>query len=319
MCTSPNRVFYTGLRTDTGKELLYFDNHYPSPDKISLDLAEKRLKVRIPLNPEFVKNVHGHMFLVKSVDVPCGHCDECTMKRSKDWAHRILMECKYHLPEECHFITLTFMDPFCPKYVCKDDVSSFMKRLRSATGQEKVKFFASGEYGSASKRPHYHLIVIGLKLDDLYLVDGIRHLYSSKLLERIWPFGMVRIGQVTQESANYVARYTSKKIGDRKGFVLMSRRPGLGYRYIKDHKVFLECDYLPLYYNDSLHRLTPPRYVERVFPDFDFSLFKERRVENARNAYAKNEVIHKVFGCRLDDYLRDLARARASRIMKKEI
>ena len=77
MCTSPNRIFYTGLKTESGKDLVFFDTHYPVPDVVSVAHAEKQLGVRIPLDPEFVRyNKSGHPYLFKHRDIPCGKCDE---------------------------------------------------------------------------------------------------------------------------------------------------------------------------------------------------------------------------------------------------
>ena len=60
MCTSPSRIFATGLKTDSGKGLYYFDSHYPCPDVISIERAEKQLKVHIPYNREYMEFINGH-------------------------------------------------------------------------------------------------------------------------------------------------------------------------------------------------------------------------------------------------------------------
>lgn len=92
-----------------------------------------------------------------------------------------------------------------------------MKRLRKAycTGKDNpIKFFHCGEYGENTQRPHHHACLFNFDFPDKTLWsirDGIR-LYRSKSLERLWPFGHSTIGEVTFESAAYVARYVLKKI-----------------------------------------------------------------------------------------------------------
>lgn len=76
------------------------------------------------------------------------------------------------------------------------------------------------------------------------------NLFTSKELEKIWGKGFVIIGNVTFESAAYVARYVTKKaFGINKEwnikhnrepeFTLSSRRPGLA-SYIIDNKAEFE-------------------------------------------------------------------------------
>lgn len=316
MCTSPNKVFYTGLKTETGKDLLYFDNHYPSPEMVSVDLVEKRLKVHIPWNKDFVKSVKGHQYLYKSRMVPCGHCDEDFLAKAKEWSRRCLMECK-NSPHNW-FLTLTFDDRFCPGKLDKKDVSDFLKRLRSYLG-DGVRFFACGELGTKSKRPHYHMILFNCELKDLYPAEPTSNLCCSKLINRIWPYGMHRLGPVTQETCNYVARYTAKKVGDKDGFLLMSRRPGIGFDYLKANEHTLDLDYIPLMVNGRLTRCKPPRYAERIFKDRDFTAAKELRVRNADRARLVLAVTHGVDSLRLDDYQRQVARCKADRLEKKGI
>jgi len=108
------------------------------------------------------------------------------------------------------------------------------------------------EYGDATKRPHYHLLVFGLDFrSDRYLwrksAAGYL-LYRSPTLEEIWPFGHCEIGDVTAQSAGYVSRYILSKVTGKAAedhyrrvhpvtgecvnvqpeFIVMSRKPGIG-------------------------------------------------------------------------------------------
>lgn len=149
-----------------------------------------------------------------------------------------------------------------------------MKRLRKQYG-EGIRFYGAGEYGELLGRPHYHIIVFNIYISDLVLISirqGIK-LYKSETLAKIWPFGYSSVGEVTFESAAYVARYVTKKInGDRsidhyKGrepeFALMSRKPGIGHDWIEKY-------YNDVYVQDQLimrngKAMKPPKYYDNIY------------------------------------------------------
>jgi len=71
-----------------------------------------------------------------------------------------------------------------------------------------------GEYGSKYSRPHYHSLIFGFYPGDAvyYRTSGAGHkVYKSNFLNTVWQLGDVFIGDVTFESASYVARYALKK------------------------------------------------------------------------------------------------------------
>lgn len=124
-----------------------------------------------------------------------------------------------------HFVTLTLNDdnlraleaedPSRPRHsLWKRDLQLFMKRLRNRVG-DGVKSFGSGEYGEEGLRPHYHVCLLHMEFPDLYpwKVTGSRSLvYRSPLLEQVWPYGFAHVGTLTQNSAEYTARYAVKKV-----------------------------------------------------------------------------------------------------------
>src|SRR5699024_7911545 len=75
------------------------------------------------------------------------------------------------------------------------DFTLFMKRLRYyyfEKYKKELRFFACGEYGSSTFRPHYHAIVFNLDLDDLKEVKKSRSgfpLYESELVNKAWDKG----------------------------------------------------------------------------------------------------------------------------------
>ena len=168
----------------------------------------------------------------EQVDVPCGQCIGCKLERSKQWAIRCVHEASMH--QDNSFITLTYNDEHLPEngQLVKKDFQKFMKRLRKKCG--KVRYYQCGEYGSQYDdqgnkitdslnrellgRPHFHACLFGLDFPDkeLWTVRNGINLYRSPTLEKIWKKGYSSIGNVTFESAAYVARYITKKLnGDK--------------------------------------------------------------------------------------------------------
>lgn len=179
--------------------------------------------------------------------IPCGQCIGCRLEHSRQWAIRCVFEAQMH-KKNC-FITLTYDDQNKPENnsLQKRDVTLFIKKLRKKYGS-KIRFFMCGEYGSQLDRPHYHLCMFNHDFEDkkLWNVRDNVKLYRSKELEKLWPKGYTTIGDVTFESAAYVARYCLKKIsGEKKEehygnrqpeYCNMSRRPGIGKAWWDKYK-----------------------------------------------------------------------------------
>ena len=113
-----------------------------------------------------------------------------------------------------------------------------------------IRYLYCAEYGDKTHRPHYHMLVYGLKLPDLefhYMKKGYMHFTSEKLAE-IWGHGLVDIGGVDYKSCQYVARYIVKKQKGPEGkewyrenglnpeCIHMSLKPAIGYRYWQEHR-----------------------------------------------------------------------------------
>lgn len=128
---------------------------------------------------------------------------------------RCLHEAALH--EDNAFITLTYEPQYLPEggTLIKKHFQDFMKRLRKKYGGRRISYFHCGEYGEQKRRPHYHAILFGLRFVDQQFysrgADGT-FLYTSDELSRLWPFGFATVGEVTFESAAYVARYAVKKL-----------------------------------------------------------------------------------------------------------
>ena len=256
----------------------------------------------------------------RKIGVACGRCIGCRIDRSRAWAVRCVHEASLY-DRNC-FITLTFRDEFIPASgtLVKADFQKFMKRLRKKFGSG-VRYFHCGEYGDRLGRPHHHACLFNFDFGDRQLwkiKDGVR-LYRSKDLEELWPFGFCTVGDVTFDSAAYVARYVVKKIngemapGHYQGrlpeYTTMSRRPGIGKvwfekfkkdLYPKDFVVIQGRTYkVPQYYDRFLESLDPVEYEcvkaeraqrARVNPDNAPDRIEAReRVAKANLALMKRE------------------------------
>lgn len=160
--------------------------------------------------------------------LPCGRCVGCRERKSKEWAARCVHEAASH--EASSFITLTYSDENLPADYSVDvrEFQLFMKKLRKVV-DGPIRYFHCGEYGDLG-RPHYHALLFGeafLRDRKLLKVRNGNRLYVSPTLERVWGKGFCPIGDVTFQSAAYVARYTLKKIGG----------PVTGDDYITHHPV----------------------------------------------------------------------------------
>ena len=203
--------------------------YHPVPAlRLGKGLKPKFFPRRVDYNIRTLREKFGDDLLL----LPCGHCVGCQIDKSREWAVRIMLEASLH-QENC-FLTLTFDDDHLPPEPTKRPLQLFMKRLRKFVGNDKIRFFACGELGEHTDRFHLHVILFGYRFADEELLQRSSSgmmIYKSKTLDSIWQYGLSSIGEVTGQSASYVARYVMKKklTGiDRGEFVVMSRRPGIG-------------------------------------------------------------------------------------------
>lgn len=85
--------------------------------------------------------------------------------------------------------------------LCKRDLILFNKRLRKKFANEKIRYYAVGEYGPEHFRPHYHIIY---HFDS----DIIAHNFENAV-RSCWPFGFTKTELVSGDCARYVAGYVN--------------------------------------------------------------------------------------------------------------
>jgi len=201
------------------------------------------------------------------------------------------------------FLTLTYDDGNLPEHgsLVKDHLQKFMKRLRFRYGAG-IRFFGCGEYGDKFGRPHYHICIFNFDFNDRKLFkehNGQRY-YTSESLSSLWPFGHCIIGDVTFESAAYVARYVTKKLTGALAnghygpclpeFTVMSRRPGIGTDFLEKYrKQIYSADFVVL----RGMKMQPPKFYdgkfELTYPS-DFKKVKARRKRRGFQNRSDNSV-----------------------------
>lgn len=144
--------------------------------------------------------------------VRCGQCTSCRLERSRQWAVRCVHESQRYRASS--FVTLTYSeDQLESRSLRYRDFQLFCKRARKKLGP--FRFFMAGEYGEQNWRPHFHAAMFGVHFGDRRpwrkSPAGFQ-LYRSETLEALWPHGNAEIGDVTFESAAYIARYVCKKV-----------------------------------------------------------------------------------------------------------
>jgi len=224
---------------------------------------------------------------------------------------RIIHEASLHLHNS--FITLTYNDEHLPAFntLIKRDFQLFMKRLRKAHPEKKIRFYHCGEYGDNFGRPHYHAILFNHHFHDQTKIKGKhKDLYTSQSLIKLWSnpetkksMGHVSIGTVNFETAAYVAAYVQKKINGKlkpehykidkpldkstgeylshrqQEYATMSRRPGIaGHWFTKHYKDAYPSDFITV----KGKKMKPPKYYDRLYEILypsDMENIKKNRME----------------------------------------
>lgn len=161
------------------------------------------------------------------------------------------------------FVTLTYDDENIPigsaPSLHKRDLQLFLKKLRKKNSS-KLRFYAVGEYGSKTLRPHYHAVLFNV---DPSLWD---------CLDDIWNFGLAHVGDITEASIHYVTKFhvnvdNSEVEGKEPEFVTMSRRPGIGNNYLKRVKSYHNKTKNNYVRNNGYKQRLPRYYRDKIFSE----------------------------------------------------
>lgn len=281
--------------------------------------------------------------ILGDIEIPCGMCIGCRMRRAKDWEIRIMHEAS--MWESNSFLTLTYGRDALPPNASLEhkDFQLFLKRLRKESGKQ-IRYYMCGEYGPLNQRPHYHACIFNedFRQDrEPYKKSGSgQMMYTSKRLDQLWGHGTATVQDLVKESAGYCARYVMKKqlgidaktaydkIDEETGEIIkrapeynaMSLKPGIGEAWFRK----FGSDVYP---NDYVvvdgNKATPPKYYDKLLKRHgkagpekklriqDTDEIQWKREQRARNVAEDNtderrEVREKVHLARISKYQRNL-------------
>lgn len=141
----------------------------------------------------------------------------------------------------------------------------------------KIRILVAGEYGDKTKRPHWHAIVFNWRPNDAqkaYQNDRGDISYTSAVLTSLWPHGKADFGDVTFESAGYVARYALKKLshgkdGEHEFDPISHRSNFIG-------KTWIEKNWKDVFHNGFLVFKRGDRYIKTSIPRYYEKWLKEK-------------------------------------------
>lgn len=207
--------------------------------------------------------------------VPCCKCGFCLQAKRSSWMFRIHHEMKnQNLPG--YFVTMTYNEK-CVKRTEAGlslrfrDVQLYFKRLRRDKYQ--CKYICVGEYGAATHRPHYHLLL----WTDCPAEKLNSYWYSQK--DHKQSLGDFHMGNLNMRSAMYTLKYIiqpkqREENGIEKTRAQFSR--GLGINYLTT----AVYDYHTMDYENPIHfsyidgkKVALPRYYKnKIFTKYQLRL-----------------------------------------------
>lgn len=280
-CEFPIKAFDTGCKSETGKRIFIYAR--PGTDYYSLENQKSSLKVM----PSKIFKINGHAFLKDPVPIPCGKCQACLLDQARELSTRAVLESQFW--RFAYFVTLTYHDKCLPfdndgeACLRKEDLKKFFNRLRNVM---HFRYVACGEYGEHTLRPHYHFIMftdteLNMRLDG----TGVNK-YVSSIFFKYWPYGMHQVSIADSGCISYVCGYVLKKVelesnqDKHMPFRLMSRHPGLGFKYLKTHDVLKDRKVYGDFGKNSKSRPVPSAFIRHLEnKGYDVESFKQWNVE----------------------------------------
>lgn len=213
-------------------------------------------------------------YIDQPLQVPCEKCQGCIADKRLMWGLRCYHE-SLQYQSSC-MLTLTYDDDHIPAdgKITKRELQLLFKKLRKAGC--KFRYFACGEYGEQTRRPHYHALIFGEDFqNDALRTPGYSHYQNQKLTD-IWGKGRVTINALTVSACFYTAGYVTKKINDKDTFNLMSTRPFIGKHWIDNHLKDTSRDGFCII--DGKKYPVPKRYMQHYEKQFEKIKIKHKKI-----------------------------------------
>lgn len=267
------------------------------------------------------------------VELPCGQCIGCRMRRASEWEMRVMHEASLW-PRSC-FVTLTYGRDCLPPNSSLEhaDFQKFMKRVRRWF-ETPIRFFMCGEYGPLNLRPHYHACLFNVDFRGDWEPAGKSAsgavFYDSTTLSMLWGHGRVSVQPLTPETASYCARYIMKKalgenaktaymgvspegevVQKRPEYAAMSLKPGIGAGWF--HRFGRDVFPHDLVVREGREQ-RPPRYYDKLykrtgsaaFDSVEFERYKRSRASVADSSPERLQVREAVHLARVANLCRNL-------------
>lgn len=214
----------------------------------------------------------------------CGKCPNCVKDRTRSWAFRLMRE--ERKATKAFFVTLTYREKYLPyseagtPTLDYSHLAAFIKRCRKSMVshgiQEKLIYYAVGEYGSKNWRPHYHLIMFNCP-ENIIVEAWYNRGANGK--EKPEALGHVHFGTVSEGSIIYACKYIAKPSriplfegDDRlKEQARMSKNIGLDYVLNQEILAWHKADVINRYYlpRPDGKKWALPRYYKRKIYDLE--------------------------------------------------
>lgn len=292
--------------------------------------CSRPLSILNPCNTSEELNLYNSLAVVRErILVPCGKCYACLVNRQRSWVYRMAAQMEVD-KWPAYFFTLTYTDDNIPKTskgeetLVKSDLQAFMKRFRSNVDYHcdkngldhwSCQFYACGEYGTQTQRPHYHVLVFNCppwiadylhslikkswKLSDLepqlimvtdlklvfYITKYISKINQQKLHLRDEDKIKYYLHNSLLSGAREMAEKLMTDVYQEKPFALMSRRPAIGKSYYdklsqNQKQFFLDS---PVVHIAGLSFSLPRYYRQKIFDAYERSELLENSIQNLEN------------------------------------
>lgn len=228
--------------------------------------------------------------------VPCCKCESCRKDRVQMWQDRVAFE-QITSVRSSSFVTLTYDDYTLPadKSVHLSAVQRFCHNLRRELSrtrdydnpENRVRFFASSEYGEERYRPHYHLCITNLDAYDQRDFDCLFRSWAygsdrPHARQKFRPMGIMTADGLLPARIRYCIEYINYETPQQqKAYEALGLKPlfhtmskGIGAKWMEEHQDILRENQgyyvngklrpLPYYYKDKLGMIEKYKYIDTL-------------------------------------------------------
>lgn len=244
------------------------------------------------VNPRRIPNPSPKGVEDAFLNVSCGKCYSCLSNRRRSWLFRLMNESENS--SLTLFGTFTIDDDNCDGFVHKQDLQKYFKRLRHFYD---FTYYAIGEYGTTTQRPHYHCI---------FFIKNLIYVDKWKVIEQIqfmWDKGFSSVSRANTKRLNYVLHYhvRPKKINGKDTFQLYSK--GLGINFINHDFVNWYRDHDTNIIHDKEGKIfVVPRYYRKKLKDMmiithrGISTYVDKESGEVYSGFDYDPIFMQVFG-----------------------